>query len=250
MKQAEAHLQIHIHKVNGSTTTFVQNDAGEIRKIFAGVQPTEIFNRDIIAFTNKNSITSLPASQITRIDLISEQLSNLNFPVGMVEAVELSWTEFQALVRSPVMLEQWRLKKSQDLYLVTLLDLEMVDGQRLYFTMETQVERLRSESWNSRGFMLNGTVLCFRMRTGGISLLNLTHLTRLTFFPNPVPSPADVWEAEKCDERQSTKHIFNGESGAYVVGNESARLADKQLYFERKENKNEPESQVEPLTRD
>lgn len=235
MKQAKARLQIHIHKVNGSTTTFVQDDAGETRKIFDGFQPTQIFNRDIIAFTDKNSITSLPVSQITRIDLISEQLPNLNFPVGMVEAMELSWTEFQALIRSPVMLEQWRLKKTQDLCLVTLLDVEMTDGQCLYFTMETRVEVLRSEFWNTRNFILTGTGLCFRMRTGGVAVLNLAHLTRLTFFPNPVPSPTGVWHADKCDDWQPTKHISNGESR--VQDNQSRSLLfpkGKRLYLEQK----------------
>jgi hypothetical protein len=235
MNQAKAHLQIHIHIVDGSTTTFVQDDAGEIRKIFAGFQSTQIFNRDIIAFTDKNSITSLPASQITRIDLISEQLPTLNFPGGMVEAVELSWTEFQALVRSPVMLEQWRLKKTEDLCVVTLLDVEMTDGQCLYFTMETQVELLRSEFWNTRKFILTGTGLCFRMRTGGVAVLNLAHLTRLTFFPNPMPSPAGVWNAEKCDNWQPAKQVSKCESG---VQNNQSRSSlfpkDKQLYLERK----------------
>ena len=237
MKQAKAHLQIHIHKVNGSTTTFVQDDAGEIRKIFDGFLPTQIFKQDIISFTGKNSITSLPASQITRIDVISEQLPNLNFPVGMVEAMELSATEFQALVRSPVMLEQWKLKKTQDLCLVTLLEVEMADGQCLYFTMETQVELLRSEFWNTRKFILTGIALCFRMRTGGIAVLNLAHLTRLTFFPNPVPSPSGAWHAEKCDCGQPAKHISNGESGAQDACNQfqsSLFPKSKQLYLERK----------------
>jgi hypothetical protein len=234
MKKAKAHLQINIYKVNGSTTTFVQDDAGEIRKMFAGFQPTQIFNRDVIAFTDKNSITSLPASQITRIDLISEQL-NLNFPGGMVEAVELSWTEFQALVRSPVMYEQWRLKNTENLCVVTLLDVEMMDGQCLYFTMETQVELLRSEFWNTRKFILTGAGLCFRMRTGGVGVLNLAHLTRLTFFPKPVPSPTGVWHAEKCDNWQAAKLVSNGESG---VQNNQSRSSlfpkDKQSYLERK----------------
>jgi hypothetical protein len=75
-------LQIRIHKADGSTTTFVQTDVGEVKKLLDEFQPAQIFNRDRISFTDKSSITSLPVSKITRIDLEAEQHSHLLFPVG------------------------------------------------------------------------------------------------------------------------------------------------------------------------
>ena len=57
-------LQVRIHKVDGSTTTFVQTDAGEVKKLLDGFQPAQIFERDKITVTDKNSITSLPVDSV------------------------------------------------------------------------------------------------------------------------------------------------------------------------------------------
>jgi hypothetical protein len=214
-------LQVHIHKVDGSTTTFVQTDAGEVRKLLDGFQPTQIFNRDRIYFTDKNSITSLPVSKITRIDLEAEQHSRLLFPVGMVDAVELTGVEFETLIRSPVMRQQWDQISTLDASLVTFLDVEMADGQCLFLTVEMQVE-LQSELWKSKGFPLSGSGFCFRMRTGGVAVLNLAHLTRLTFFPKPLHTPADNWHGQPFHSQPPTKQINGNHSGVSVVVNPPA----------------------------
>jgi hypothetical protein len=214
-------LQVHIHKVDGSTTTFVQNDAGEVKKLLDEFQPTQIFNRDRISFTDKNSITSFPVSNVTRIDLESEKHSHLLFPIGVVDAVELNGTEFEALIRNPVMREQWDQISSPDASLVTFLDVEMADGQCLFLTVEMQAE-LQSELWKTMGFPLNGLGFCFRMRTGGVAVLNLAHLTRLTFFPKPLHTLADNWHAQQFRSQQTTKHMANSHSGTPVVVNPPA----------------------------
>ncbi len=213
-----SNLQIRIHKVDGSATTFVQTDAGEVKKLLDEFQPTQIFNRDRISFTDKNSITSLPVSKITRIDLEAEQHSHLLFPVGMVDAVELTGVEFQTLIRSPVMREQWDQISTLDASLVTFLDVEMADGQCLFLTVEMQVE-LQSELWKTNGFPLDGSGFCFRMRTGGVAVLNLAHLTRLTFFPKPLHTLADNWHAQQFHFQPPTKQINGNHSGASVVVN-------------------------------
>jgi hypothetical protein len=234
-------LQIHIHKVDGSIATFVQNDAGEVKKLLDGFQPTQVFNRDRIAFTDKHSITSLPVSKITRIDLESEQHSHLLFPIGMVNAVELTGTEFEALIRNPVMREQWDQISTQDASLVTFLDVEMADGQCLFLTVEMQVE-LQSELWKTKGFPLSGSGFCFRMRTGGVAVLNLAHLTRLTFFPKPLHTLADNWHAQQFHSQSPTKQINGNHSGASVVVNPPKTpppltplfLRDKRINVQRK----------------
>jgi hypothetical protein len=221
-------LQIHVHKVDGSITAFAQNDTGEIKKLLGEFQPMQIFNRDRIAFMDNNSITSFPVSKITRIDLVSEQLHRLIFPAGIVDAVELAGAEFEALVRSPVMREQFRLTVTKDASIVTLLDIEMAGGQCLFLTMETQVERLQSEGWKTRRFAFTGSGLCFRMQTGGIAVLNLAHLTRLTFIPKPLQASADVWFAQRSPSLPAAK--LNGNHVNI-----------------RKQNENEPEMERKHL---
>jgi hypothetical protein len=229
-------LQVHIHKVDGSTTTFIQNDAGEVKKLLDEFQPAKIFDRHKITFTDKNSITSLPISKITRIDLESEQHSHLLFPVGVVNAVELTGIEFQALIRNPVMREQWEQISTLDASLVTFMDVEMADGQCVFLTMEMQVE-LQSELWKTKEVPLNGSSFCFRMGTGGVAVLNLAHLTRLTFFPKPLHALADTWHAHQFHSQPSTKHNNGSHSGATTLGYlppTSPFPQDKHTNFQRK----------------
>jgi len=196
MNHKISNLQIHIYKVDGTTTIFVQNDAAEIKKMLDEFRPAQIFNQDRFVVADGNSITSLPVCKITRIDLVSEQSPHLFFPVGIVDAVELTGTEFQALVRNQVMREQWKQISAPDASLVAFMDVEMADGQCLFLTTEIQAE-MQSEVWKRRGFPLDGSGLCFRMRTGGVAVLNLASLTRLTFFPMPPHALAEAWHARQ-----------------------------------------------------
>lgn len=219
MNQAMPNLQIHIHKVDGSTMTFVQPDAGEARKILDGFQPTRIFDENRFVIADGHSITSLPVSKITRIDLVSEPLPELVFPAGIVDAVELTGKEFQALVRNPLMREQWKQMSTQDDSLVTFMEVAMSDGEHVFLTTEMHVELQSEELWKTNGFPIAGSSLCFRMRTGGVAVLNLAHLTCLTFFPGPQHAPAGAWAARQFISRQpAAAHLGGGQTGTTVAG--------------------------------
>jgi hypothetical protein len=181
--------------VDGATTIFIQNDADEVKMLLAGFEPAHIFDRKKFVITDGDSITSFPVSKITRIDLISELRPHLIFPVGIVNAVERTETEFQTLIQNTVLREQWQEMTAQEDSLVTFLDLEMADGQRLFLTTEMHVELQSEEPWKTNGHPLDGSSLCFRMRNGGVAVLNLANLIRLTFFPKPVHPLADAWHA-------------------------------------------------------
>jgi hypothetical protein len=210
MNHAMASLQVNIHKVDGSHTLFILDDLLEMRNFLAGLDPAQIFNRDRIVFTHGNSITSLPAAKITRLDLVSEQLPQLVFPAGVVDAVELAETEYHALTQNPVMGEQWKLLSAPEESLVAFLNVEMADGQNLFLTMEAQAELLQSDLWDTSGFLFHGSGICFRMRAGGIALLNLAHLTRITLFPKPPQRPADAWQAQRIQTPAAVPAGING----------------------------------------
>jgi hypothetical protein len=97
----------------------------------------------------------------------------------------------------------------------------MADGQCLFLTVEMQIE-LQSELWKTKGFPLSGSGFCFRMRTGGVAVLNLPHLTRLTFFPKPLHTLADNWHAQQFHSQPPTKQINGNHSGASVIVNPPA----------------------------
>jgi hypothetical protein len=169
--------------------------------------------------TDGNSITSLPVAKITRIDLISEVLPHLIFPVGIVDAVELTETEFRALIRNPVMREQLEEMTTQEDSLVTFLDLELANGQCLFLITEMHVELQSEEPWKTNGHPLYGSSLCFRMRNGGVAVLNLANLIRLTFYPKPMIPLADAWHAGQFYSAPLASHFVGSHAAASVVGN-------------------------------
>jgi hypothetical protein len=218
MNHAMASLQVNIHRVDGSHTAFILDDLVEMKHMLAGFDAAQIFNRDRIVFTHGNSITSLPASKITRLDLVSEQLPQLVFPAGVVDAVELAETEYHALTQNPVMGEQWKLLTAPEESLVAFLNVGMADGQNLFLTMEVQAELLQSDLWDTSGFLFHGSGICFRMRAGGIALLNLAHLTRMTLFPKPPQQPSDAWQTQRI---QAPAAIPAGRNGSLVPAAQS-----------------------------
>ena len=122
-----------------------------------------------------------------------------------MNAVELEGADYQALIQNPEMREQRNQMSARDASLVIFLDLETAGGQRLFLTMETEVE-LQSESLKTNGFPFEGSGLCYRMRNGGVSVLNLANLTRLTFFPGPFHAPVETWRARLFNPGRQAMH--------------------------------------------
>ena len=90
MNRTLQNLQLRIHKVDGATTTFIQQDVCEIQRILDHFRPDEIFDQNRFVVADGDSMTSLPVSKITRIDLATEEPTHLIFPVGIMDAVELT----------------------------------------------------------------------------------------------------------------------------------------------------------------
>jgi hypothetical protein len=199
MNHTIPNLQIRVHKLDGSISTFVQDDAEKSKQILDVFQPMEIFNRQKFVLADSHSYTTFSVSQITRIDLDSEQQSHLIFESGMVEAVELSKTEFETLIQNLTVRDQWNHLGEQDAFVVTFLNVEMSDGQRVLLTMEVDAESPQGLC-ELRDFLLSRSGLCFRMRNGGVAVLNLANLTRLTFFPGTLQPPADAWNVRLVDD--------------------------------------------------
>jgi len=201
MNHSIPNLQIRVRKLDGSVSTFVQDDIQVAKQILDAFDPMQIFNRQNLVLADSHSHTSFPVSQITRVDLDSEQHSHLTFENGLVEAVELTKDEFEALIQNLTIRDQWEHLGVQDSFVVTFLNVEMADGQCVLLTMEVDAESPQGLS-ELRDFLLNRPGLCFRMKSGGVAVLNLANLSRLTFFPGTVQPPADAWPVRLLEVRQ------------------------------------------------
>lgn len=201
MNHVIPNLKIHVHKLDGSVSTFVQDDVEIAKQILDSFEPMQIFNQQTLVLADSCSHSSFPVSQITRIDLDCAQHSHLIFKSGLVEAVELTKDEFESLIQNLTIRDQWEHLGVQDSFVVTFLNVGMADGQCVLLTMEVNAESPQGLN-ELRDFLLSRPALCFRMKSGGVAVLNLANLSRLTFFPGTVQPPADAWPVRLLEARR------------------------------------------------
>jgi len=98
MKQPNPNLQIHIHSVDGSLTTFTQDDPALVQRIVGDAQRPEFLAQDRITIAGRHSVTTLVVSKIVRIELAGEGLviwkPPAPFAASLQDAVELPEQEF------------------------------------------------------------------------------------------------------------------------------------------------------------
>jgi hypothetical protein len=194
-------LWIRVHKLDGSISSFVQDDLEKSRQILGGFGSTNVFTKSRIILGDRNSHTVIPVAQITRIDLEINPDSPLSFLADLVEGVELMPAEFETLVQNLVIDERWENLGKMDAFVVTFLNLEMADGRNVLLTME--VDSVSPQGLcELRDFLLSRPGLCFRAYGGGVSILNLTNLSCLTIFPGADQPQDDVWCLRRCREKQ------------------------------------------------
>jgi hypothetical protein len=207
MNTETPNLQIRVHKLDRSISSFVQNDFEISRRILGGFDPMNIFTRPRIILGDKDSQTVIPVSQITRIDLEMNQDSPLSFVTDLVQAVELMPAEFEALVQN-LAHDHWNHLGEMDAVVVTFLDLEMADGRNVLLTME--VDSVSPQGLSElRDFLLSRPGLCFRAGSGGVSVLNLANLSCLTIFPGAHQPADDVWHVQRCGDKQPVNRDDN-----------------------------------------
>ncbi len=201
MNAAQHLLQIHIHTADGSSGTFVQNEEDQAKWILRNFDPGRIFTRDKIIIADGHSLASFSTRRVVRMDLVSEQLSHWMLPSEIVNAVELSETEFQALLRNPELRVQWDPAQPPEASLVIFLMVELSGQPPLFLVMEIVGEPL-ADPLETVSPLLAAPALCFRMRSGGIAALNLAHLMCVTLFPGLQQPPTEAWPAQRLSGSQ------------------------------------------------
>ena len=190
MNYSSQSLQINIHKVDGSVATFTQSEANLVNRILKELHPARMFNQEKIAIACKHSVARFPSALITRVDLITDQLSVWDFPFLIGALQELTETEFQEFL-----FEQQRRRLSRPSGDFPLfLDVEMVDGQRLFLWMEV-IAGFPAEQLSRDCSRLKERSLIFGLRTGGIGVLNPANLARFTVHSDLPMGPAELWPA-------------------------------------------------------
>lgn len=218
MKDKHSDLQIRIDTIDGSTRGFFQNDPELVTRTLAELHPTTIFAKDRITITDEDSEITLAPPLITRIDLITSQLSVWDFPFVLGALVEVTEAEFTEGILN--------LKDSKALHspggLPVFLDLEMISGERLFLWMQI-VAGLPATRLGRVYSLFKERRLIFGLRTGGIGILNVANLVRFEVHPEPPRTAAagsgrDVtrlWNQERAEMHFRQQH--SGSSAIYLT---------------------------------
>ena len=196
------HLEIHVHKICGSTEKFIQGDGKSVSRLINEFQPDLLFAREKLIIAGGDCLTSFRTDQVVRVDLISEPSTHLIFPPGIVDAVEMTEAEYRGLLQNTEARAQWNEKRAEDASTVAFLDVEMTGQPPLFLAVETPAgppdDNPAAILCPLYPLVTSGT-LCFRMRSGGIAALNPRHLVRYVSFPLSQPL-LEAWPAERENE--------------------------------------------------
>jgi len=200
-------MEIRFHNHGGQVETFGQDNPALVARILKGIQSTKVFNSDIITIAGDYSLTTFVASRVNRVDFISEDLPVWKYPADILDVVELSEDEFleRSHVNDPARLERRRPKRTGE-FAVVFVEVEMTGGHRTFLAAEITVP-LEAERLYRLRMLFTAPEVHFRSRQGGIAILNLKNLVRLTFNPGPNVTPIDAWPAHHLPRRQGSACI-------------------------------------------
>ena len=240
-KDAGPSLQIRIQGIDGSVATFVQNDPDLANRTLDELNPVRILTLAKITIAGNHSVTTFIPSLITRIDLITDRLSVWDFPFIIGALLELTETEFQEFLYD----RQRRGQPRSSGDFPVFLDIEMVNGQRLFLWMEI-VAGLPPDRLLRIYSLLKERSLIFGLRTGGIGVLNLANTVRFSVHPDPLAGPAEAWLVHQANSSQPDRCA--GDLRGSFDGKQplSRSLQDSRTNFTpSRRNQNENESKIE-----
>ena len=191
MSNATEAIEIHIHGVDGSIKKFTQRDGSLLRQTLDWFQPNHIFAQQRIEIPGERSLTTFIASQVTRIDLVTEPRSPSNVSPSPVEAVELSEPAFRALAQHQELHVVEKTSPPPDNTVMVLFDIALAGGNHVFLALETPVSQTPQ---NMEGFstLLTSTSFSFLTRAGGFAVLNVANLMWFTVYPDPAQVSTDA----------------------------------------------------------
>ena len=191
MSNATETIEIHVHGIDGSIKKFTQRDGSLLRQTLDWFQPNHVFTQQRIEIPGEHSLTTFIASQVTRIDLVTEPHSLWNRAPGLVEAVELSEPAFRALAQGQQLHVVEKPSPPPDNTAMVLFDVALAGGKHVFLALETAVSQT-PQNMESFSTLLTSTSFSFLTRTGGVAVLNVANLMWFTVYPDPAQVSMDA----------------------------------------------------------
>src|SRR5579862_3527228 len=190
-------LELRFQFVDGSEETFIQPDTERAEKVLRSIHPAHLFYQSRIVVADDYSKSVFVCSQINRIDFLFQGHGFSHIPADHADLVELTESEFRKHVpssNSSGLQKRTQRRRVGDL-LVSFLNLRMRGGTHVFLMNETLV-KLPSDNHSYMQRLLSKGPFCFRLPSGGESVLNLANLISYSVYPGVTEIPADSWMAQ------------------------------------------------------
>lgn len=208
MKHSTSELKICVWQIDGSTQSFVQSDPDLVNRTIAELHSGSLFNQDRIIIADGEVQGSFLPPRITRIDLMTDQVTVWDFPFAFGALIELSEGEFLDGVRA--------LSESANLRTGTRLffDIQAVSSQRTCLWMDV-VAGFPAARMAQVYSLFDERQLIFGLREGGVGVLNPANVAQFAIFPEPVAIntvKGSEIDSEKLDLRAVPSDPRNGKA--------------------------------------
>ena len=203
-------MEIRIHTQSGLVESFFQDNPAQVATILKGIQSTKIFATNIITIAGDYSLTSFATSGVNRVDLIERDLPLWKYPEDILDVVEFSESEFRerSHLNDPARLERRQNPKKTGESALVFVEIEMTSGARIFLGAKIRVG-LPAERLQRLRTLFSAAAVHFRMRSGGIAILNLKNLIRFTLNPGPDVTPIDAWPAHHLSHGRESRRLTN-----------------------------------------
>ena len=181
-------LELHLHLLDGTTRTFVQDDPALVRQIIPqighGLFSHGLFTQPALVLYGQDHVTVYPGSALAGLSLLMAPADQGLLPLGPCPCIEITQEDYQAEQHAPqgMVKEQPFLIRSE---------VEMSTGRRLWLAVPALplIPGFQERQMLHTLFSLPA-FLC-RRRGGGLSLWNRAQIVRCSFYPNlDVPGTA------------------------------------------------------------
>ena len=187
IKVAPPLLELHLHLLNGTTRTFVQNDPDLARQLLRQMGP-RVFAQPALILHGPDQVTAFPGSALAGLSILMDPLPEELLRLDPFPCVEVTQEEYQAERYTQAGIIEGR-------PFLMLSEVEMSSGRRLWFAIQVSeaMGGFQERQMLHNAFTLPS--LISRRLGGGLSLWNRAQMVSCSFSPKP-DVPGTAWPVE------------------------------------------------------
>ncbi len=176
MMTTHQHLTIDICTEDGSRTRFVQNDKASSEGTLRQLVSPRLFTPPLLTLASEQSTSAIPTRTIDMILAHAESPPPLPLPSGWVDAVEVT---DEALVD----LGTWETAAAAEGKHVMLAEVHTSGDWMIRLKLETIIPASVEEERHLWNHFLDLPAIPFRLKEGGIGVINPANIVRATVCP-------------------------------------------------------------------